>query len=153
MFDELRTLLSVLTEIHQNSVMIHKVSVQLMNSLIKDDNDIVDYIIDRLSSKSNTKYNKKTISNTVRDVSLRIIHDADIITKEISEFAKAVAACDSIDDIQSEFFRNVWNGDMYGSTGIDGLHELNADLQEQLNSINAESLATKVLEELQSVYP
>ena len=68
----------------------------------------------------------------------QLLKDAETVDKELPEFVKALQKGEgAISSIESQFFQQVWFGDMYdGKEGIRGLQELSSELKRQLKLVN-----------------
>jgi len=83
----------------------------------------------------------------IRNVSFKFVTTAQLILNEIDIFASTFCNHTSLENEENcEFMKTVWYGDRYGESELDGLRELNRDLNNQIKDINQETLVENVRE-------
>lgn len=115
-----------------------KRAVILMKQLETDDSSFVDDLTEEFSN-----LDAEDASIVLREVSLEMIKDANVVRGEINNFAECIVNNEDIENISTglcDFFKEVWLGDAYGESGISGLKELEKDLRQQLSQVNKVSL-------------
>ena len=134
----LKKLNSVLEEIDKTSRKILKRALPIMKELEDIDSYLVDDYLDKTGGD-----NREEALERLQNISLQLISDSEIVQKEIVNFSESVIQGEEGLENQSDqfpFLLEVWCGDMYGESDIDGLRLLSNDLKRQLLDVTDERL-------------
>ena len=141
---DFRLLVKNLNKLEKTSKKIIKNALDIMNKLKDDDNEILENAMDDGNLEDDKK---QVLLDTLRDLSLKWIRDAEIVLAEVPKFVvdeDGVYIVD-LDSGECPFLNEVWNGDYYDQTENEGLTELLKDLEGQLEDINEEKLIANAL--------
>lgn len=115
---------------------IRKRMLEVMSSLVSEDNDYVDDFIERFSLESP---DKKEINVALQQVSLELVKDAEVIYREMPFFSKHLIDPHTYTDSDDyPFLHEVWCGDIYGDCGLAGLLELKKEMKQHLVNANSD---------------
>lgn len=134
-----------------------KTLTKIMSALRKKSHEIIDQALPFMELVSHNEYVATLIEkfpslqpddaqNTLQDVCLEWVEDADKIRQEIYLFIIETEDGFRINTEGCPFLSEVWNGDAYDKQGIEGMRMLLADLAIQQQNINEESLLAKATE-------
>jgi hypothetical protein len=133
--DKVRTLTKLLKSIHRIAKDITQKSVDLMKVLEDPENDIVDEIHDQIPHIP-----KLQILQTAQNASLTYVDDSKRVLDEIDKFIQYSDSTMTLNHKECTFLSQVWHGDFYGTTELEGLFALKADLEKQLDQISEDHL-------------
>jgi hypothetical protein len=126
----------LLTDIQNTAKSILLRSAEVIKDLY-DEGEIIEDVID----KSGTDADDETIAAEICVIVENLANDSKIVDKELPEFVEAFQQGEKfIENIDSQFFLEVWFGDMYEKQGIEALEELRSELKQQLKSLNNKEL-------------
>ena len=95
-----------------------------------------------------THLRKDHVSTAVREEIIALLCDSQHIQNEIKSFAEHLAKGERVNTAKCPFLSKVWHGDMYGITGIEGLHALMEDLNKQYNLLVGNGIIEKISESI-----
>ena len=106
---------------------------------------------DTVSSKTDCN-DKSYISDLFREKIMAFIADAEIIRGESDAFLESLSQnnLDNADPKQFPFLLKIWQGDTYGSVGVEALEELKKDLKVQCDKISHKILLSSVMETIRN---
>ncbi len=93
-----------------------------------------------------THLRKDQVSTAVREEIIALLCDSQHTQNEIKSFAEHLAKGERVNTTKCPFLSKVWHGDMYGITGIEGLHALMEDLNKQYNLLVGNGIIEKLSE-------
>lgn len=134
----------VLKRLDSTSQNIINASLAIMKKIQNVDSELVDDLIEEKGGDSETA-DREALLNALQEASLDWTGDAEKVRQELDNF---VLEEDDIYTVNADmdtcpFLTEVWNGDSYDKTGVEGLQALLTDLENQLKDINEESLVRK----------
>lgn len=126
----------LLTDIQNTAKSILLRSTEVIKDLY-DEGEIIEDVVD----KSGTSADDETIAAEACEIVETLAKDSKIVDRELPEFVEAFQKGEKfIESIDSQFFLEVWFGDMYEKEGIEALEELRSELKQQLRSLNNKEL-------------
>lgn len=128
------TLITCLEEIKTNAVHILRKLEPVMENLKNSTSDVVIQGI-----KKHPEY-KENLQESMKNVAIEWVKDASAVKSEIDSFIKITEEGIMFETEKCSFLAEVWNGDAYDKSGIEGLQELNNDLKKQFSNITRENL-------------
>lgn len=143
--EKLSELAKVLKRLDIVSKKIMVTALAVMKQVHSEDSELVDDLIDERGLGDDA--DRAVLLAELQDASLGWTADAENVRKEIGNFiieddgVYTVAAVETPDECP--FLTEVWSGDSYDKTGVDGMKELLKDLEEQLVGITAENLVAR----------
>ena len=99
------------------------------------DSDIVEGVMSQISDVE-----EKVAVEVIRTVALNMVADAKQIRKELPSFGEAIASNQPVNPDQTPFLSEVWSGDAYDTTGVDGLDILLCELRVQYEKLTPDTL-------------
>lgn len=127
-------------------------SIKIMGDLQNDERESNQYVEDVLDALADNGVGnerlpaREDVLDELRAGSLRWIEDAQTVIRESPHFiveevidGKIFYSVNTDAEI-CPFLSEVWNGDQYDKTGVEGLKELLLDLETQLGKISSEEL-------------
>lgn len=117
-----------------------------MEKLKQEDNDLVEELLE-----DGLEINSAEALETLQQISLELVNDSEIVLREIESFTEAVLqGDDAIMESEDEypFLIQVWCGDMYPESHIEGLESLVEDLSSQMTQISEDSILDLVKQRL-----
>ena len=145
--EQLKALTTTLTDIDAVATKIIQRSVKIMNQLHDTDSEFVDELLDDLEDM---KLARDDALKRLQEFSLTYTVDAELVKRELPKFVTETSTDDgqqgsyTVNSEACPYLAQVWNGDMYDKTGVQGLKELLADLKGQLKSISSKNLVNNV---------
>jgi hypothetical protein len=136
--DELVILTTTLKQISKIANQIISRALTVMRLITELENELVDEVVEE-----NESITKEVALDRLRSITLGWIADAEIVVKEIPRFVTSGRAGKFKINDDSEvcpFLSQVWNGDTYDLTEVDGLVALRDDLARQLSEVTRERL-------------
>ena len=161
--EELVNLSNVLSNIKSVSKTIVEKSVSIMKEIESEQSEIVDDFLDALQEAGSAPFSGKRRFKSdnqlekidreaalilLQDASLELVKDAERVIEEIDTFVIHSVGQITInsDPEKCPFLTEVWNGDIYDKTEIDGLIDLLEDLKIQLSNVTSEYLVSSTVE-------
>lgn len=131
----------ILKRLDTTSQNIINASLKIMKRIQEVDSELVDDLAEELNLEED-KIDRALLLSALQDASLEWSVDAQRVKGEIDNF---VLEEDDIYTVNADvetcpFLTEVWNGDLYDKTGVDGLKALLEDLEALLKEINEENL-------------
>ena len=84
------------------------------------------------------QYGEEYVENILGKLCFDLMFDAEAIRAQIDDFQKTLEANKKISKQEGfDFFREIWCGDAYGVSGVDGLKELLTSLQIQRQELDS----------------
>lgn len=138
-------LAKVLKQLNVTSKKILESSLKLMKQIQYTDSEFVDDLIDARGLEDDGNIDRNALLNDLQQASLGWTHDAESVRREIDSF---IVEEDDIYTVNADpdvcpFLTEVWNGDSYDKTGVEGLTALLEDLKVQLGGITGEKLVER----------
>jgi len=134
--EQFKVYTKVLSEIKKSAQIIIRKSIPLMETIIAEDGEYISSLMEDIPGLTHTQ-----AAEILQETSLEWAKDAIRVIEEIDRF---IAMPDNdtfkINLEGCPFLAEVWNGDAYDKTGVDGLRELLSDLKGQLANVNEEFL-------------
>lgn len=167
--EELNELTVLLNKISNVSNQIIKKSVDLMGDISNEGSEVIDDLLEVLTNngemtsalfrkrrgfdgtnKEKELPSREDALSHLQNESLSFVVDAEKVLNEIPLFIVKEAGTQRGWSINTEdkcpFLSEVWNGDAYDKTEIEGLKALLSDLQNQFEQITTENLVKIVIE-------
>lgn len=120
-------------------------TIRMMEDLKDEEGEIVEEIVDLLDDSID---NEIVIQNVMTVLGAHV-EDAKLVHIGIGEFAEAVIKGEeAIEKIHSSFFQQVWYGDMYDESGVEGLKALHQDLLTQEKQLTNDFIISSVISRL-----
>ena len=117
--------------------------VEMMKDIADEESEIIEEISEHLNDD---EISDDEIAEEVQDYLNFLIRDSETVCQDIGEFAKAVVQGDeAVYAIDSTFFQQVWDGDMYDKNHVEGLKALGTDLQDQLKLLTDDKVVDTVV--------
>ncbi|MDB4769452.1 hypothetical protein OAG24_00655 [bacterium] len=123
-----------LEKILRLSTFIAERMVVIMKELDDPNSELIEDLFDKLDPEEKyTSDEKKLTIETFQDVSFDIVKDAKIILDEYPQFSKTIIKGDiELEKLENcNFLKEVWFGDTYEKSHLEGLVELEKDLIKQ----------------------
>lgn len=145
------TLAKLLKQLNVASKKILDASLKLMKQIQDADSEFVDDLIDsrglvdEVNEDGTSTINREELLNDLQQASLGWTDDAESVRREIDSF---IVEEDDVYTVNADsdicpFLTEVWNGDSYDKTGVEGLKALLDDLNLQLEGITGENLVER----------
>jgi len=141
--DQLRLLTKTLNEISKLSTEILTRSLVIMRSLPDKDSDIIEDIFELRQDLK-----REVIVEAAKEASMDLVSDAEIVRSEIKGFVVKTADGFQLNEKACPFLAQVWHGDAYDKSEIEGLQALRDDLKVQLGNTDEETFVQYVLKSL-----
>lgn len=138
--DDLSRLQEVLSNLKECSSNIISMSLQLLNDILVEGKDIHD----RFRRETNTTLSSDQIDELFGKAVKEYIKDATTVKNQIDAFAKTIINAGELDE--ENFLSQVWAGDLYDKTKIDGLEEFYDELCNQESNFTLETIFNKAVE-------
>lgn len=121
-------------------------ALQTMKDL-REDSEIVDDFLDDLLAKNASEISRSDALNILQNCSLDWVTDAEKVVNEMPNFVIEEDSKYSVnaDHETCPFLSEVWNGDAYDMSEIEGLQALLSDLRSQLENISIERLVSRAI--------
>lgn len=134
----------ILKRLDKTSQNIINASLRIMKKIQDVDSELVDDLAEELNLEED-KVDRELLLSALQDASLEWSVDAQKVTGELDNF---VLEEEDIYTVNADmdtcpFLTEVWNGDSYDKTGLEGLKALLEDMEGQLKEINEEALVKK----------
>lgn len=118
----------VLSSLRSTSADIVNKAVSILEEIEDDDNELIENILDEVSSS----IDEVQIVDSVARYIGKITRDAKKVLSGLEDFATVVVEGErSIERTAPGFFQQIWFGDMYDRSGVEGLEVLLEDLKQQ----------------------
>lgn len=145
------TLAKLLKQLNVASKKILDASLKLMKQIQDTDSEFIDDLIDsrglvdEVNEDGTSTINREDLLNDLQQASLGWTDDAESVRREIDNF---IVEEDDVYTVNADpdvcpFLTEVWNGDSYDKTGVEGLKALLDDLNLQLEGITGENLVER----------
>lgn len=150
---KLTALAKVLKQLNVASKKIIDASLAVMKQIQTTDSELVDDLIETRGLEDTERLDSEglraNLLEELQQASMGWADDAERIRKELDHFVLEEEDVYTVnaDPEVCPFLTEVWNGDSYDKTGIDGLRSLLDDLNVQLKSITPEGLIELVQNE------
>ena len=95
-----------------------------------------------------THLRKDRVAAVVQEEIIALLCDAQNTQNEIESFAAYLTKGEQVNTVECPFLAKVWHGDMYGTTGTEGLHALMEDLNKQYSLLVGNEIIGKISEAL-----
>lgn len=133
-------LAKILKKIDVTSKKIIDETLKLMNQIQNEDSELVDDLAEFRGLEE--PFDRAKLLEGLQNSSMFLSSDAETVRNEIENF---MVEDDGVFVVNADhevcpFLSEVWNGDSYDKTGIDGLKELLKDLESQLLLVTSEKL-------------
>lgn len=141
--DKFKHTSALISRIEKISKKIIKKSLPIMDSLKNEDSNLVDDLMCEIPER----YSSRTDAlSDLQNASMTWIIDAEAVLRELPSFIIETEGKFQINEDHNEcpFLCQVWKGDMYDASEIEGLNALRDDLTKQLSEITSENLFKKV---------
>jgi len=143
--EALDNLHGTLTSIKNVSNKIVQKTIQILTEISNDESDLVEDIAESL----NQDLEDEEIVVEIQRYLDHLTADAETVYHEIGLFADAVIKGEgAIESIESDFFQQVWYGDMYDQDHVAGLRALLQDLQNQLRQLEEDHIINVISKRL-----
>jgi hypothetical protein len=144
--ERLNKLTETLNVLRHLSHQIISTALPIMKELENPNSELVNEFMDERPG-----IDRNTATTILQTVSLELVNDAKVVNEEIESFsASVIYGEDGISEGEDEypFLIQVWYGDMYGDSEINGLQALVIDLQSQLSKIDEDVILKNALSKL-----
>ncbi len=145
--ERLNQLTKMLNTIKNLSNNIIEKSIPIMKELAEENNDLLEELLEKQDIDADVAI------ETLQNICLDLTKDAESVIEEIEPFSDAIIqGQDALDEGEDEypFLLQVWYGDMYEESEIEGLKVLAKDLKKQLKQVDEDKIIDKALSQLQS---
>ena len=140
--NNLKQLTTLLEDIRSTSNNILNLSVQMMNRILIEGDDIYQKFRDQTQK---SKLTNDQIDDYFRDSIRNYMKDAMDVKRDMDVFIKGIMN-EFQDTPDTNFLYQVWCGDVYDEDKLNGLKELQRELQEQYQQFNLDVVMTKAIE-------
>ena len=137
--EELHSLAYIVSDLSRRSEEILKEGIKLL----KDCMPIVNQVL-----SIQTHLRKDRVAAVVQEEIIALLCDAENTQNEIESFAAYLTKGEQVNTVECPFLAKVWHGDMYGTTGTEGLHALMEDLNKQYSLLVGNEIIGKISEAL-----
>jgi len=106
--------------------------------LERDVYEIVDKTKERkYYHKLTEQYGQEYVDTIIGKICFDLMYDAEAVRAQVGDFREALESNKKISKQEGfEFFREIWCGDTYGVSGMDGLKELLSSLEESRKELD-----------------
>lgn len=132
--EDLIEITTVLSKIKETYLNIFIKAAKLKSKLSEEIEDYLEEITER-ADVNLSKENLLLVSNQIIE---SLTKDAEAVHSDLPKFAESFqkGGTTSLEKIDSEFFQQIWLGDMYGEEGAKGLLALLKDLENQCGQLD-----------------
>jgi len=135
--EELYSLIYVLSELTHRSKTILEEGVEILDNF----NPLVDQVL-----SIQTHLRRDHVQKIIHEEIVNLICDAQHTQNEIKGFATCLSQGKQVKADTCPFLAKVWYGDLYGTAGKEGLHDLLDDLNKQSYFLKENRLVEKIME-------
>ena len=135
----LHNLAYIVSDLSRRSEEILKEGVKLL----KDYDPIVDQVL-----SIQTHLRRDRVQEIVREEIINLLCDAQHTQNELKVFSNYLASGEQVQAAECPFLAQVWYGDMYGTSGKEGLYDLIDELNKQYNFLEENRIIEKILKKL-----
>ncbi len=144
----MKELTKVMKGLERVSEKIIKTSLAIMLQVQNEDSEFIDDLAEMRGLPEET-VDREELLFDLQDASMGWTSDAESVKRELPNFIMSDGhEMFRINDEPEEcpFLTEVWNGDLYDKTGMDGLKELLKQLGDHLQTITAENLINRAFQ-------
>jgi hypothetical protein len=141
-----KRLVKLLGSVKKTSKQIISKSLVIMKKLTREDIYLVEDLVENAKGESRIVTPEKALE-LLRETVTSWTLDSSEILKEIDQFVVGDGESFKI-NAECEFLYEVWNGDMYDKTGVEGLEELLKELTSRLENLDDEHLIEEAMKKI-----